>query len=253
MRFLVNDDERRRPGIDFIAGSAPAFLSGALVEGDDERLALVIPDDDDGVAVESGGAALAKLVAHRLVAEVLLPDRRSLHVEGVDAARLERRNHDRAVGDDRRRRPRAPLLVAAFVRRVFPDDALPRDLAVLAVDRHNDVFVGAWCLAARRVRLGLARANRDGRRQEELLAPDDRRPGAASGDRFLPSNVLGLAPFDWRLGRSRDTCPLGPPPLRPVPVGVCGGQRDPGERNRDGGQNRGGEAQPGQLRALLWL
>ena len=116
-------------------------------------------------------------VAHRLVAEILLPDRRALHVEGVDAARLERRDHVRAVGDDRRRRPRAPLLVAALRAARPPGRRAPRrpcpSLRSIAM---HDVLVRPRRLAARRA-CASASLTPTGTavEQEEAIAPDDRR------------------------------------------------------------------------------
>ena len=231
----VLDDERSRPRIDLVACRAPAFLACALVEPDDERPALVIPDDNEHVAVERRRAAFAELHPHRLVAEILLPDRRALHVEGVDAARLEGRDDVRAVGDDRRRGPRSPLLMAGLVRRVLTDDTLPHRATVLAVDRQHQILVRPRRLAASGVRLGFIDADRYRRRKEEEVAPDDRRAGTPAGDFLFPADVLRLAPLERRLGEPRDASAFRSAPLRPVAVGVGCGQ-DRGRRGKHDGE-----------------
>ena len=94
-------DERRRPGIDFVAGDAPQFLAVALVDRRHEGSVTVevVPDDDQRVAVQRRGGPFAELVAHTLVAEVLLPEQLAVHVVGVQPERLEIREEGLTVGD----------------------------------------------------------------------------------------------------------------------------------------------------------
>ena len=75
----------------------PDLLAGLRVEHDDERSRRVIPHDDQAIAVQRWRAALAELLAHPLVAEIVLPQRRAVHVVGVEAARFERRDQNLAV------------------------------------------------------------------------------------------------------------------------------------------------------------
>ena len=152
------DDVGRGPRVDLVAAHAPELLAGVLVERRDVRALRVIPHDDQPIAIEHRRASLAELVAHRLVAEIFLPDELAVHVVGVDAARLERRDHVLPVGHRRRRGPRAVVLVRRFVRRFFARRLLPDDAAIATVERHHDVAMHAPRIdaAARRVRLGHA-------------------------------------------------------------------------------------------------
>src|SRR5207245_7389928 len=70
---VVLDDERRGPRVDLLPIHPPQFVAGQRVERHDERLTLMIPHDDDPIAVENGSAALAELVPHALVAAILRP------------------------------------------------------------------------------------------------------------------------------------------------------------------------------------
>ena len=152
-RPLTGTIERHRPRVDLGAVLAPELLSGALVESGDERLALVIPLDDEAIAEERRRAAFAERVAHLLVAEILLPDELAVHVVGVVPERVERRDHVLAVGRGRGRRPGAVLRMRRLVRRLFLGDALPQDFAGLPIEREDDELVRDERLtAARRVR-----------------------------------------------------------------------------------------------------
>ena len=53
-RAIVLHDEGRGPSRSFGPILAPEFLASAFVHRDDERIALVIPFDDQGVAVQRG-------------------------------------------------------------------------------------------------------------------------------------------------------------------------------------------------------
>jgi hypothetical protein len=201
---VVFDDERRRPGVDLVARGAPEFLPRPLVERHDERRALdeVIPDHDERVAVQGRRRAFAELVPHRLVAEVLLPDQRAVHVVAVEAARLERGDDVFAVGDRRTRRPRAVVLMRGFVRRFFLGRTFPRDRPVLAVDRQQLVGVHQprRHRAARLMRLAEGYPARHRGQEEEAIAPDDRAGRPAARDFNLPLDVFRLAPLDGRVG-----------------------------------------------------
>jgi hypothetical protein len=59
----------------------------------------VIPHDNQEAPVQRRRAPLAELVAHRLVAEIFLPDELAVEVVGEDPARLEGRDDNLAVGD----------------------------------------------------------------------------------------------------------------------------------------------------------
>ncbi len=132
---LVLDDERRGPGVDLVALHAPDLVAGRLVERDDERLALVVPDDDEVRPWSDRRRALAELVAHLLVAEILLPHQLAVHVVGVEPLRLERRDDVLAVGDRGARGEGAVVLMRAFAAappraRSVPRPTLPSSRSI---------------------------------------------------------------------------------------------------------------------------
>ncbi len=235
------DDERRGPGVDLVAFLAPELLAGALVERDDERLPLMVPHHDEAVAVQRGRAPLAELVAHPLVAKVLLPDRPAVHVEGVQPLGLERRDYVLAVGHRGTRRPRAVLGVRCLVRRLFACDALPEGPARAPIDREHDELVRHRLRAARGVRRVWRDTHRHGGQQEEAVTPDDRRRRSASGNLDLPLDVLRVAPFERRSGGRRSARRERTAPLGPELVGA--GRRLCGEGSQEQRQGRGGKRQ----------
>ncbi len=84
--LAVLDDQRRRPRRRLVAGHPPALLPGLLVQRDDERVAFVVPVDDDVFAGEHGRCPLAELVPRRHVTQVDLPLDVALEVEAVQAS-----------------------------------------------------------------------------------------------------------------------------------------------------------------------
>src|SRR5262249_15605944 len=96
---VLLDYERCGPRVDLLPIDAPDLVAALRVERDDERLTLMIPDDDEAVAVEHGRTALAELIAHLLVAEIFLPQELPVHVEDEHPLRLEPGVDALAVGD----------------------------------------------------------------------------------------------------------------------------------------------------------
>ncbi len=58
-------------------------MTGELIERDDERLALMIPYDDETVSEEDRRAPFAELVSHVLTPKLLAPEQLALHVVGI--------------------------------------------------------------------------------------------------------------------------------------------------------------------------
>ena len=222
--LAVRDDDRRGPRGDLVAFDFPAFLARALVESDEEGLPLVVPVDDQRVAVQGGRAALAVRVLDPHVAQVGLPHQEALQVEGVESARAEEREHVLAVRHGRAR-GEAGREVRAFVRQLLARRTLPQDLARGAAERQH-----AEALATRDRRI-VVRAGRqvrrrfelvtdgDRRRQEQALAPDHRRRVTAAGKGDLPAHVLILAPGHGRIGVGREPGRERAAPRRPVVLG----------------------------------
>ena len=137
----VRDDERRRPRGLLVALLPPELAAGLPVEGDDERVALVVPLDEQPVPIEGGRAALPEGQLDRHVAEVLLPEDLAVRVERVEAARAEVGEDDLAVGHRRRRGPGAGR-VRALVGQLLADDPLPEDLPVAAPQGQDRELLG---------------------------------------------------------------------------------------------------------------
>jgi hypothetical protein len=84
---VVLHHERRAPRVDVLPLGAPDLLARGRVERDDERGTLMVPHDNELVAVQNGRASgLANLGKHTLVAEMLLPEQCAVDVVGVQTA-----------------------------------------------------------------------------------------------------------------------------------------------------------------------
>ena len=243
VRPLNVTHQRGRPVRLLVAGGAPDLLAGGLVEHDHERIALVVEHEDQLVAGEHGGHALAERHPHaQLHAEVLLPDERALEVVAVHAARPEEGVDVLAVGHGRVRGEAAVRVVPALVRHRRLRGALPEDLAGLAVEAEHVELVlhlrpapppgpmprpppggpggaGAGGAAACRS------ARLDRGRQEDEIAPHDGARVPEARDVRLPADVLGRAPGDRRVP---DGHPVGGGAAPVRPVGVTRRRERPG-------------------------
>ena len=216
-------DERRGPRVDLRARLPPDLIARSLVECGHERFALVIPDDHQRVAVQRRRAAFAERAAHALVAEILLPHQLAGHVVGVQAARLERRDHVLTVHDGRGRGPRAVLRMRGFVRRLFARRLLPDRLSRLPIDRQHHIAMGnEWLAAKRRVLRVCGHPHGYGRQHVEAITPYDGRPRTAARHLHLPADVLRFTPFGGRCCRAGHARALRSAPLRPVTLARCG-------------------------------
>ena len=105
---LARRDGRRAPRRHVAARRAPQLLAGRQIERRDKRALLHVGLDDHAVAVDDRRAGEPPLrVGHHEEAgveqaEVLLPDRLALHVEGVQPFGAEERHDVAAVGGERR-------------------------------------------------------------------------------------------------------------------------------------------------------
>ena len=130
---VVLQDERRGPGRLLIAGIAPKFLAGVLVERDDEVLALVIPVHHDGASEKCRRSALAETVAGLHPSKILLPFQIARQIVAMQSARTEPGEDQLSVGDGRMRGV-AVIAMMPLVRDDFARDLLPLGLAGVTVD-----------------------------------------------------------------------------------------------------------------------
>jgi hypothetical protein len=258
------DDERRGPTRPFIPGLAPDFRSCFGVECDDERLSLVVPRHDQPVARQRRGRTFAKTSPGLHIAQVLLPQQRSIQIVAVQPARTKGHKESFAIGD-RRGRGIGVGLVPGLVGHLPPGCLLPEHPARFPIDRHDDKVVipgGFWSSAkptaatpgvalllrcrrgsrdGRGGRLLLRRFNR--REQEDPVFPDDRRREPAARQLDLPFDVLLVTPGRRRPGSGGNTGtgrapPGGPGGLRRIQV-LEPGERDEGEQDSDTGETKG--------------
>ena len=128
-RAVTLEHQRRRPGVDLVAGLAPDFLAGARVERRDEGAGGVIPHDDQAVAEQGGVLPSPNWLRMRL-------SPRSVCHSGVPFMSYAYRPRDSngairisPFGDGGARCPGAVFGVRRLVRRLFAGGALPGDLA----------------------------------------------------------------------------------------------------------------------------
>ena len=120
----AGDDDRRRPRRHLVAADAPLLGAGRDVEGGDVRVRVAIVLDDDEAVVDDRRAAGAPLfvlvvdVALVEPAEILLPEQRAAHVEGVEPLRAHHRDDVPAVGGRAWPRPATPWRAASPAARL---------------------------------------------------------------------------------------------------------------------------------------
>ena len=115
--------------------------------------------------------------------------------------------------------------MGALMRHALRGHLPPERLAGLAIKTQHDVFVNgvrmrdsknAFGLILGLWQGGIDLAGVDGGKDEHLVAPDDRRRAAVTGNGDLPLDVLVLAPSDGRLGGGGAAGGVWPAPLMPV-------------------------------------
>ena len=233
------DDQRRAVrGTTLAAVCLPPLLTRARVERDHVRRRLVIAEQDQQVPVEHRRAAVSPVDVERrvLFAEMLRPHDTATHVEGHELTGAEPGEDTLAVGDGCRRR-QVVLLVERGKRPSRLEAVLPEAAALRSIEGFDDEHdggggVGWLCAAAanrslardqrgiitrqHRVRAAAQGQPPDLRRDEDLIAPDDRRRRSKATERGAPRHVLALAPCRREIGFGRDAMPGRPAPLRPV-------------------------------------
>ena len=166
--------------------------------------------------MERRRAALAEGAAHALVAEILLPDERALHVVGVEAARLERRDHVLAVGD--RRAATRTCRCRDAPPRAAPPRCATCSQTILPVWRSIAMTMNLWHRppAAAMAAVGRRRPVSTNTRSPQTTGVPEPRPGSA----HLPADVLRLAPLDGRRRGLRHAGRVRAAPLRPEAIAV---------------------------------
>ena len=229
LRAAANlNHDGRGPARLLFPGLPPQFVSVSFIERHQERVAFVIPVDDQSVTVEGGRAAFAVLSTRAHDPEVLGPDDLSGPAHAVHAAGPEARVDVFAVGHRRTRRM-AVGAVSTLVRHGFNEFLLPDHTAVAAVQGDKGELVDHFrsrrraVVLGREITAGLARAIGLNRRGEvDPVLPHDRRRAAEAGDLDLPSDVHSrtllrlLRPLRRWAPRRRAAGAEGAAPGRPV-------------------------------------
>src|SRR5262249_8467666 len=198
------DDDWRGPGSVFSASHAPALFSSEFIKGDEERLVFVIPIDNQRVPVQGRGTTFTVSVLAVHFAEVFFPKKLAGGVQAIEATGTEESEDERDIGDGRRGGETGGEM-AGFVRRGLVHRLLPENLPSLAADaQHRELvdpgrFKIVVSAGANEARLQLL-AKRNRRGKKNLLAPHDGRRMPLARQHTLPADVLGLPPFDGRLG-----------------------------------------------------
>ncbi len=225
--FIVvanSHNDRRAPGHCSLAMVGPADLACVLVQCDADRFgAVLVVDEDDQVLVEqrARAGAVGRVELHRVV----VPEQRAAEVVAHQPARTKERDHSLAVCD--RRSGREAVLVAhARFRRGCGGGLRPDGAPILNAQTMDESF-GA---IGRRAR------------EENAIAPDDRRRVAESGRFAAPRDIRTIfAPLHRQAVEAGQPLAAGSAKPRPVPLGSWRGQCD--------GQRRVGRGQLASRRA----
>ncbi len=215
---FVQRNIRRRPVETFRARRPPDLAPGLRIQHHQETFLEVIEVQQQAAVMQRQRRAFAERHVHaHLDAEVLLPDQRSVHVVGIEAAGSEERINARAVGDRRVRREAAVSAMVAFVRRGHRCGPLPQQSSRGAIDRQDfkavlEPGIGTAARAAS-APWGRSLSGRHRRRQEHPMPRDHGCRVPAPWDRELPADVA-CAPRDRRVA-DRHTGIERTTPLRP--------------------------------------
>ena len=167
------DHDGRPPPDRFGPRSFPDGLASLGVKGGNKRLlltrAFVILIDEKAIFVEHRRSSGTVIVVDG--AELAVPDDLAAHVEADQPVTPERRVDHAPVG--RRRGRRVPILLVHLFNTVGRNSCFPELLAIGAIER-DERQPGAVRLRSR---------------QEDPIAPDDRRGIAGTGHGYSPLHV----------------------------------------------------------------
>ena len=144
---VVDRHDWGAPAGGLVAIGFPLQLAGLFVERINCGVALVIPQQHDGVAVQGGGGAFAEAVAHAHVAKILLPLQFALHVVAVQAAGAEADNDVLAIGHGGSGGITV-ITMMSFVRHLCCGNAPPVLLSGVSIEGHQHVTIFFGRLAA---------------------------------------------------------------------------------------------------------
>ena len=119
------------------------------------------------------------------------------------------------------------VAVIPFMRHSLARGLLPEDPPSRSIQGYNRKPLGlARCV--NHVGVGTSRdgvrfdgdlpPGRDGRQDENLILPDDRRGGATARQGDLPLDIMGFTPFDGRVAMGRNAIGQRSAPLRPIQI-----------------------------------
>ena len=218
---VVLPDVRRRPAALLVALDAPDLLAGSCIERHEKRLLLVVAHDVQPAVMQHRRRRSAPAGARGKRADGVRPDRRAVHVEGEDAD-VAKVGVDPLAISDRRLGGKAVLEVPRALRRAPMDLARPADSSGVEIDAvHHPTVLARRRVDATAVEIDagarfLLLDQRDHGRDEDPVAPNDRRAPAESGDVGLPGHVLGLAPAFREPRVFGNAGGVGTPELRPL-------------------------------------
>ena len=137
---LVFDYEGSGPGGLFIASNFPERFAGVFVKGVNEGVTLLIPANDERVAVEHGRTAFAMGVERIHSAKIFLPYQLAFQIQAIEATGTEEGVEPFTIRQ-RRIRSEAAGLVTALVRPLFPQHFQPGDTPIATADRKRKKLV----------------------------------------------------------------------------------------------------------------
>ncbi len=190
---------------------------------------------DQRVAVQGGrtGGAPLQIEGRVLLAQVPLPQRLALHVEGDDLPGAEPGINPLAIAH-RAGAGEVVLVVHRVLRILGRELVLPKQAAGGAIERRHgehhdrigggaraaerllDSLIGSGTARQRRVHAALPHAPADLVRHEDAIANHDRRRHAQAPQLRLPGDVVGVGPGSRQRPAPGYPGAVGPAPVRPV-------------------------------------
>ena len=217
----VLPDERRRPVALLITWRSPDLFTGLGIQREQIRILIVVVHKIEPVAIQHRRCGGPPTESSRLRLDGVLPDFLTIKVKAKHADIAEVGIDSLSIRD-RRLRGIAALQVNWSLWPPFMDLPLPTNFASLQVETVDlPLMHGIWRLRSIAAEIesllrlfGLTRI--DDRRQEDAVAPNNRRRPASPRNVRLPSHVLRCRPTVGKVVGTRNATRIRPTELRPV-------------------------------------